>query len=63
MAVKIQKLEGRDIPSEAQRKDTSVAFKITDDAGHDEYRYDDIEAAKRVVELSERDRTESRSRG
>lgn len=58
MAVKIQRLEGRDIPCEAQRKDASAVFQITDDNGREEYRYDDVDAAKRVVELSDRERME-----
>ncbi|MBA1245252.1 hypothetical protein [Pseudomonas japonica] len=58
MAVKIQRLEGRDIPCEAQRKDATAVFHITDDNGLDEYRYNDVDAARRVVELSDRERME-----
>jgi hypothetical protein len=58
MAVTIKRLEGREIPCEARRGDGSPVFHVTDEHGHDEYHYSDIEAAQRVVEISERERAE-----
>jgi hypothetical protein len=58
MAVTLKRLEGRDIPCEARRGNSAPVFEITDHQGHHEYRYNDLDAARRVVEVSERGRTD-----
>ncbi|WP_426153695.1 hypothetical protein [Pseudomonas sp. DC3000-4b1] len=58
MAVTVKRLEGRDIPCEARREDEGVVFQVTDEHGRCEYRKTDVDAARRAVELSDRERME-----
>jgi hypothetical protein len=60
MAVTIKRLEGGDIPSEARRGHDGPVFHITDEHGRNEYRYNEEDAAKRVVEISELECAEHR---
>lgn len=53
MAVIVAKLEGDEIPQDQRQEGVSVVFNVCEPEGQSFYFADDIEAAKKAVELSE----------
>lgn len=54
MPVTVTKLQGDDIPENLRGPEVEVVFRVTDDAGNEQFLLDDVEAAQTAVRASDK---------
>lgn len=54
MPVTLTKLRGNDIPEHLRGPDVEVVFRVTDEAGNEQFVLNDVEAAQTAVRASDK---------